>query len=630
MAKQTAPLKRNLEKLFTSEPDDTRLLGSLEDLTEASAFSGLTWYWGPILYGRNREMFRLTILTRFSTWAGSKPIAWKTHAKSLESWLAKARSYKDTQVVRLLLRWKYAGKNGNIDRKLWCKSLVESYQAAPTSEARAIVLDEFSYRPVLDEATALALYATDTAARDFIIAHIPRWYFQNTKSRRMWTNLSSQALENGDDSMYFALYRATMPLDAWALDASELARRIADPVTLVAELERRHPEESDTVGGQEDVLLDLLKQRGRDLIPYVEPRLLKARSEQANNVKPFIKLAESNGWWDFWAATLQHCSSPQAFNTAFEHLLSASVKEHDRRARLQALAEASQKRASRIALDSANTLTAPAARINLLRDDVAVELYRQYPELLRDAFLPHIIQSRGNDCPKLLQAALDAKDADLVDALASHYATSAEYRHFRSPVVREENQRLKTAASLAIHYRVMRATDPEIFASRASSILKHIPAGAIQDYPHLLRTNELARLLFQRSFNRLLAIPQAAKPLVEGANEYVQMLGYRMLAADDARARTLAAEMLDLILERPLAGLKRTMRSYAFGALANAARANIEAARRVLAYARETLERHEQSHMKAELIALIGQILHAHPDLREAEEIPQIFQQKAA
>jgi hypothetical protein len=146
----------------------------------------------------------------------------------------------------------------------------------------------------------------------------------------------------------------------------------------------------------------------------------------------------------------------------------------------------------------------------------------------------------------------------------------------------------------------------------------------------LLRTNELARLLFQRSFNRLLAEPQTAKPLVEGANEYVQMLGYRMLAADDARARTLAAEMLGLIIERPLANLKRTTRSYAFGALANAARANSEAARRVLSFTRATLACHEHSHLKAELVALIGQVLYAHPDLREAEEIPHIFDLKAA
>jgi hypothetical protein len=624
MAKQTVSLKRTLEKLFASEPDDTKLLGCLEDLAEDPTFSGLTWYWGPILYGRNREAFRLLILTRFSSWAASKPTAWKTHAKSLEAWLMQAREFQDTQIVRLLLRWKYAGKSGNIDRKLWLKVLVESYQAAPTPEARAIVLDEFSNRPLLDETTAIALYSTDKAARDFILANIPRWYFWNAKVRKMWAELARLARENGDDDMYFALYRATMPIGAWALDAAGLARNVTDPAALVAELKRRHPEESDTGHRQENVLLDLLKQRGHEVIPYVGSRLLDARSKQMGDIKPFIDLAETNGWWDFWAAMLLRSPAAQLFNAALQRLLSTSVQEHDRQARLQALANASLKRTS------SGARTTHPTQINPLRDDVAVRLYHLHPDMLRGAFLPHIIHFQGNNYPKLLQAALDAKDADLVDVLASHYVTCAEYRHFRGPARGQENQQIKTAATLAMHYRVIRATDPDTFARRTSGVLKLIPAGAIQDYPHLLRTNELAHLLFRRSFKKLLADEEAVKPLVEGANEYVQMLGYRLLASDDDRARAMAAEMLDSLLERPLVQLQRTVRSHTFGALANAARANSEAAARVLGFAREKVDHPEARHLKAELIALIGQVLHAHPELCETEEIPIIFELKAA
>jgi hypothetical protein len=352
--------------------------------------------------------------------------------------------------------------------------------------------------------------------------------------------------------------------------------------------------------------------------------LLGSQSVPVGNIKPFIDLAETNGWWDFWAGLLQQCSSPQLFNAAFERLLNDKEQDRNRQARLQALADAARIRASSPAHN------AKAARINPLHDDVAVRLYHLHPDMLRNAFLPHIIQLQGNNYPRLLQAVLDAKDADLVDVLASHYVTCAEYRHFRGPAKRQENQQIKTAATLAIHYRVIRATDPDIFARRASSVLKLIQAGAIQDYPHLLRTNELARLLFQRPFKKLLTDVEAVRPLVEGSNEYVQMLGYRLLATDDDRARSMAAEMLDSLLERPLVQLQRTVRSHTFGALANAARANSEAAARVLSFAREKVDHPEARHLKAELIALIGQVLHAHPELCETEEIPIIFELKAA
>lgn len=620
MAKQTVSLKRTLEKLFASEPDDGKLLGRLEDLTEDPTFSGLTWFWGPILYERNRNVFRSLILTRFSSWGESKPMAWKTHAKSLEAWLSQAREFQDTGIVRLLLRWKYAGKSGNIDRKLWLKVLVESYQAAPTPEARATLLDEFSDRPLLDETTAIALYSTDRAARDFILANIPRWYFLNAKVRKMWAELARLAQENGDDDMYFALYRATMPINVWANDVAELARDIADPVTLVAELERRHPVDGDTGHRPMSTLLDLLKLRGRDILPYIEAHLLGSQSETVGDIRPFIDLAEANGWWDFWAGILQHCASSLLFNASVQRALNASVSERDRLVRLKALNEAAQKR----------NLSQAQRAPNPLLDDVAVRLYHLHPDMLRGAFLPHIIHFQGNNYPKLLQAALDAKDAILVDVLASHYVTCAEYRHFRGPARGQENQQIKTAATLAMHYRVVRATDPDIFARRASGVLKLIPAGAIQDYPHLLRTNELTRLLFQRPFKRLLADAEAVKPLVEGANEYVQMLGCRLLASDDGRARAMAAEKLDSLLEKLLAQCQRNVRSQAFGALANAARANSTAAARVLSYAREKVDHPDARHLKTEMIALIGQILHAHPDLREAEEIPLIFELKAA
>lgn len=626
MSGQNAQLKRTLERLFASQPDDQRLRDHLEGVLPDPAFPGLTWYWGPVLYERNRAIFRPLILDRFSDWAASdtkagtdwKRIEWKSHAKPLEAWLISARTHRDTQLARRLLRWKFAGKDWSVDAKRWCAALVDAYKAAPTKAARAIVLDEFDDWFQLDEATAVALYTVDPGSRIFILKHIPRYYWHMQK-RAMWARLGALAQANGDDELYFALYRAMMPLGAWTLEARELARTVTGAEALVAELERRHP-----VGIEhqhESVMLELLKMRGRDVIPYVRPRLLNVRSGMFGNARAILDLAEANSWWDLWSATLQLSANSQPFNTAVDSLLAKSMKEDDRLARLGMLAGVAREW---------NWPGVGLARLHPLQDDVAVRLYRRYPSLVRGAFLPHVTPKWGNSCPKLLQAAQEAKDADLVDALASRYATRAEYRFFRSQEARETNEQINTAAALATYYQGIRDKTPDTFARRASNVLTRIPANTIQDYAHLVRTNALARLLFVRSFSAYLGDARAVKDLVEGSNIYVQMLAYRVLSADDPRARTLAVENLDILLGTLLRPVHRKTRLPAFTALANAARADEATARVVLARARDALKLPDKRYPKAELVELIGHILMAHPALCGEAEQPVIYGARAA
>ena len=63
----------------------------------------------------------------------------------------------------------------------------------------------------------------------------------------------------------------------------------------------------------------------------------------------------------------------------------------------------------------------------------------------------------------------------------------------------------------------------------------------------------------------------------------------------------------------------------AFPALANAARADVDAARFVLRRAREALRLPDLKYPKEELVGLIGRILYAQPSLRSPREKPQIY-----
>jgi hypothetical protein len=145
-----------------------------------------------------------------------------------------------------------------------------------------------------------------------------------------------------------------------------------------------------------------------------------------------------------------------------------------------------------------------------------------------------------------------------------------------------------------------------------------------------LRVNDLARLLFVRSLEQYLAVPQAVQDLVEGSNIHVMMLAYRVLTLPDPRARALAADNVDILLGTLLRPIHRKTRMAAFEALANAARHDETVARRILARSREALKLPDKKYPKAELIGLIGCILAAHPGLAAAAERPVVYRHARA
>src|SRR6185437_15734015 len=65
------------------------------------------------------------------------------------------------------------------------------------------------------------------------------------------------------------------------------------------------------------------------------------------------------------------------------------------------------------------------ARVHSLDDEVATRLYQRYPQLIRGPFKPHVVPRWWHGAPKLLAAAQQADDDELVDLLASRYVTIA-------------------------------------------------------------------------------------------------------------------------------------------------------------------------------------------------------------
>jgi hypothetical protein len=304
-----------------------------------------------------------------------------------------------------------------------------------------------------------------------------------------------------------------------------------------------------------------------------------------------------------------------------------SLAEDTKRERLRALAGVSQEW---------NWPGLGLAIVHTLDDDLASRLYELFPDLVRGPFRAHVTPRWwGKGFPKLVGLAQAAGDSELMDILAARYATHITWQQrFGHISITGENKTGRaaqadplgeTASLLAKYYQNIRANDEETFARRAAGVLTRIPAYTLFGYHALLRHNDLARLLFSRSLPTFLSSPAAVQDLIEGSDIHVMTLAYRILALRDPRAVRLAGANLDILLGTLLRPLHRKTRLAAFDAVANAARSSPEAARRVLARAREALKLPDKKYPKAELIGLIGRVIEASPDLAGPREQPVIY-----
>lgn len=616
-----AELRRTINDLLANQPDDLRLRDHLEGLRRERHLAGMTWFWGPLLYRRNRVVFREFILTHFSEFEGNiwrswRRVKWSEHATGLEGWLAEARQNRDTWLVRRLLTWKFGNEHWGVDSDAWRRELAIQYRAAKTPAAQAVVLEEFDAWFELDESAALDLYAVNPACRWFLLKHLPRQYsfWGGREKREMWRKMIAATLAANDDELAMAIYRRQVDLKQWESDIERLARDVSNPDRLCDELRKRHPEGWGLKLGAG--ALKLLRLRGRAVMPYIREKLNTIVGGWYGSAPDAIlELAQQSGWWNLWAAVVRTAHQPKHFNQEVGRLLDdAALDDATRLERLRALAGVSQEW---------NWPGAGFARVHSLEDGLAARLYERYPAIVRGPFKPHVVPTSWQGGPKLLAAAQRAADDEMVDLLASRYVARPKYEY--AWAVKEQAAIMRAAEELAASLESLRDRDEAAFARRAANILTQVPAFSIYNYELLLRTNSLARLLFVRSFSAFLSVPDAVRDLIEGSEVHVQMLAYRVLAEADERARTLAAESLDILQGTLLRPLHRKTRLAAFGALANAAHADRGAAARVLRRAREALCLPDKRYPKEDLVGLIGQVLHAWPELRGPRERPIIY-----
>jgi hypothetical protein len=619
--KKPAVVEAEVRDLLEQRLRDEDLRSKLEALASEQAFNGLTYLWGPELYRRNRVLFRPFILNHFAqmfqvgwNW---KPVRWKEHAKTLDAWLEEVDQRDDVELFRRLYPWKHSQNEwGGVDDKQWCKDLLTRFQAAKERYERNQVLNKFDLRWVaLDEKAALTLYQTDpAAARPFILKHPPvgdRW----GENRQLAEKLCAAAWQQGDEELYFALYRRMVPQKTWEKDVAAVAKEVAEPQRLLEELEKRHPNQSWDVDLNTGFYA-LAKARGREVVPYLMKHLdsLWTYSYYGQNKQnKLLEHARAQGWWDIWSVLVRKADNDQYNKEVLTLVEDRKQPEEVIFRRLVMLSGASSEwNWGRFAWQ----------QIQYLKDKTAIALYARFPELMQGPFRKHLSPGwwGGDGLPRLTAAALGKDDHLLIDYLAAQ-AILTERHAYLAKKIEKPGRRLRD------YYERLRSM-PVVFARRVASVLGQIPAYSIgRSYKQLITGSELARLFFVESESALLEEPRSVRDLLEAAEIQVQLLALRVLAQDDERARRLAANNLDLLLATLLRDMHRKSRLVALRALANAA-TTAENARKILARARQALDLPDKGYPKEHFFSLLAELYQRWPELRGPKEQPVVYQSK--
>ncbi len=611
-----AELEKGIRELMASHLSHEELRTRLEELAGHRSFAGFTWLWGPLLYERNRVLFRPFILSHFSSFLVNETFTWKwvewrsDKAAALDKWLDEVDRYDDVELFRRLYAWKTAkGRFHQIDNTKVHIDLCNRFEEAGSPARRATVLDKFELWFTLDEPSAQKLYAVDgRAAKPFIIRHLPlAWWSQN--KRNLWKSLYDLAIEKDDGEMAFALYRKQIPLPAWRSEILQLCDSVRDSEELNEELAKRHPEGYGIEYGE--IFYHLVMKRGRDVLPYVVKNLRRAWFRRGLLKTGYEKLAElsyQREWLDLWSALTRIVLPQKDYNNAISKLLDDNrLSLEQKTQRLLLLCGASREW---------NFPGLGFMQVQQLDDEVAVKLYEKLPHLLRGPFKANISVTWGRPYKKLLEKAIAVKDEVIIDYLAARLATRWG--------VSADEQLKSIIDSLSSYYEAFRSDTP-VFSRRASDVLSQIPAFAIYNYDAIIKDNRLARLLFERSFSSYLDDAVAVRNLLEAPEIHVQTMIYRALGLRDERAARLAAANLDILMGTLLRPLHRRTRMAAFDALENAISTTAEAAARVCSRAREAFELPEVRYPKERLLGLVGSILRRWPELREEGEEPLVY-----
>lgn len=462
---------------------------------------------------------------------------------------------------------------------------------------------------MLDEATALALYAVQPAlSSEFIMRHLPRGR-RADDARLPWTQLMGHALGRGDAPLHFALYRMQASAAEWERDSLELVRRVADAETLCAELDRRHPQRWRADIGPH--LVALARDRGQHMLPYLEQHAAEVWSpSRRSGYEEMAELAQRRGWWELWATLIRSCAPSGQYDREVMALLQdAGGDEASLRQRLLVLAGVWSP------LGGARR----PGRLKPLREDTLLALYRRFPHLARGPFRAQLDPGPTRPLARLVTLALEQADEDLIDHLAARLGVHGQ---------RSGGERLLESARRVGVHLVSKARSEEELDRRCVAILLRAPGmrGGVQVTS---RRNPLARLLVERAARACAADADVARNFLDADEVTLRVIAVRaitaLIEAGGGGATTATMPSNAQALLRALAQpLPATVRRRAMRALAHSIASTAER-EQVAAWARQALARAGGRAPDADVLTLLALQLAREPALRLDGEAPLVL-----
>jgi hypothetical protein len=581
--------RANLHAQVTALLDDRArergaLLRALSALAGESAFEACAEVWAPALYARDAAFFETFLLRRLSG--------------------------RQAEVIGRLLPLAEADGHDALFTGLYAKvAQPEAWNAELLALAGSPAPDEVVARAVarrrvsalwfaLTPEAALALYQrTPALFREFVGEYVRGGGADS--AARDYTALLEAVRRQGDDALYWRLFRQTAGAAEWERAVKDLLRDPPPADGVLAAVRERQPERAGELDA--GVMAELLERYGAAVLPYVEqnvtwvgrrgiPKLLEAARKLGDEGlywRVFFRVGNASQWNKELRELAGQTMTEEAMGTALR--LRTPPTQYLGRWHVEpAVGTALYRRALRAAVPFLGQW------LNRIEGELFTEAERQNDEAFLDT----------------LTALLIRQMAWLVYSI---FPTPSE-EEWKKPDPRAQSQLTALGELVVAQLARLHAQSPETYVRHAANILSQFDTFDGWSFKRNVEANPAFAYLYSQHRADWLKVPEALRDLVESPNTAVQVVGLEILAKHGAEAPSTVAGLL-VPLRAILLGTEGiNLKKRALLVLERAARADADAAREIEPLLAEAL------HFQAEC-AIDERILVSYVRLRETRSL---------
>lgn len=416
----------------------------------------------------------------------------------------------------------------------------------------------------LSDRAAVALYQRNAELfRTYIADHLA---LNNlSESYKQLLKLAKQQ----DDSLILSRLHDQTPQwdrDRWVVSLQNLLQ--ADDITpegAAAELERVHPDQPVKTDVKDAVLvIEVAEKYGAAVYPYLEQNASWIAGD-AEGRKRLLEMVSEAGAWGTYNKLFFSLSNPHQWNQAIKQLLDEVQEESEFLYRLR-------------------FLTPPPKQGRqhwgwrwYLTTDNALELYRRYPDTLRDFVEAHI-QQLPTELFELAEANHDEEFMDFITFQQMLHLQSLVWNaypppsnYYRKPNDEARQQIEETSVVIINRFNRLYDESPETYVRHAANILSRVRAFDIRGFEQQLKHNPIFNYLARKHHDVWRRSSAAILELMESTDIYVNLIGLEILSEGTAQSAERVIENVHMFRALLLGRTKINTKKKVLACLENAA-----------------------------------------------------------